>query len=372
MNILSVTIIPPGGDAQWWRINNIASVLKTHNCNVDLVHYIVKGGVASKLLENKINYYDEHSIVIASPLHLFLIHLKHLSKKKYDLVYGNTYSGAIFSILGKFKGIPLVLDLHGISEEDLLEDKSKWNFNSFLKNTMQYLALRFSDRIICVSKKMMDYLHTEKKVPLNKMIYGTNGVDLDFFKPASQGEINNLKSSLNLNNKFIIGYVGGFQKYQGIDKFLEITESIKNEDVSFLFVGGDQNLTTNNTVFVSKISRDQLPLYYSVCDILVLPRPNHISMDVAAPTKFAEYCAIGKPILTTDVGDAADLVRQYGIGIVIKDNSPDNLKKGIYDFLSLDKHTLEEMGARSRILAEDEFEWNKISENIFNGIKELT
>ena len=81
MKILSITIIPPGEDAQWWRISNIANGLRKQNCNVDLVHYIIKGGMANKVLNEKIVTYDKESVIIASPLHLFLIHLKQLSKK---------------------------------------------------------------------------------------------------------------------------------------------------------------------------------------------------------------------------------------------------------------------------------------------------
>jgi len=375
MDILSVTLIPPGEDAQWLRISTLANEFRKYH-NVDIIHYINERSNSLKFANNK-DRYNKDSVIIASPVGLFLTHFKILRDNKYNLVYGNTFGGAFFSLTGKLLGIPLVLDMHGTSNEDLLELNSnkgikiKRHINYYIKYFMELISLRFSDKIICVSKNMIRYLHNEKKVPLYKMIYGTNGVDLNLFKPLDDKEIGELKKELGIDKKFVIGYVGAFQKYQGIDHFIEAAKKIENQEVVFLFVGGSGNYLEDNRIVIPKVSRDQVPIYYAICDVLVLPRPKHISMEVAAPTKFAEYCAMGKPILTTDVGDAADLVRTYKNGIVIKDNSPENLEKGILEFLKLDSFTLFEMGNNSRKLAENEFDWKKILYNIVKGLSEL-
>lgn len=375
MKILSVTVIPPGEDAQWWRISNIAKELNLKNCDVDLVHYIVKGGISHNIInKKKVELFSKESIKIASPLSLFIYHFKKVTANKYDLVYGNTYGGTFFCILGKLKGIPLVLDLHGISEEiefDSITKKKKKYIQYLITKFIECVSLHLSDKIICVSNKMIDYLHTEKKIPLNKMIYGTSGVDLDFFRPTESKQILNEKKHLGIESKFVFGYIGAFQAYQGVDKLLETATKIHDDRVIFLFVGGDKKSREDNIIFIPKVLHDRVPIYYSMCHVLVLPRPFHIATEVAAPTKFAEYCAMGKPILTTDVGDAADLVRKYKNGIVIENNSPEYLEKGILEFLNLDPDALVEMGKRSRQLAESEFDWKKVSSNIIAGLENL-
>ncbi len=174
-----------------------------------------------------------------------------------------------------------------------------------------------------------------------------------------------------IENKFIFGYIGAFQGYQGVENLIEAAKIIDNEDAQFLIVGGEKKSTEHNIIFIPKIPRSQIPAYYSLCDVLILPRPSHIATEVAAPTKFAEYCAMGKPILTTNIGDAADLVRQYNNGIVVENNNPENLRKGIFEFLDLDIDTLTEMGINSRKLAEDEFDWEKISSRLYESLKEI-
>jgi glycosyltransferase involved in cell wall biosynthesis len=96
--------------------------------------------------------------------------------------------------------------------------------------------------------------------------------------------------------------------------------------------------------------------------------------EVAAPTKFAEYSSMGIPVLTTNVGDAASLVRMYKSGIVVDDNSPENLIHGIRKFLNLyhhNKNAIKQMGRNSRRLAEKEFNWEVIGMNLSRSIISL-
>lgn len=370
MNILSVTIIPPGEDAQWWRIINIVNQLKLVGYKVDLVHYIVRGFEAHKIIKAKNYKESKTSFVVASALEIPFIHLRKVLIGRYNLVYGNTYGGTFFCILGKFCGVPLILDMHGVLEEFLL-DSNISSSKLFLMRVMEFLSLKASDKVLCVSKKMMHYLNEEKNVPLNKMIYATNGVELDFFKRVDEIRVRKLRETFNFENKIVFGYVGGFQYYQGVEKLIETAKKITDTRAVFLIVGGVNESTENNVFFIPPIPRDKICDYYSVCDVLVLPRPSYIGTEVAAPTKFAEYCAMGKPILTTNVGDAADFVREYHNGIVVSNNDPDNLQKGIFEFLNLDHNTFIKMGQNSRKLAEDEFTWKKISDNIIEGLSDF-
>jgi len=368
MNILSVTIIPPGEDAQWWRIINIVNQLKLVGYKVDLVHYILKGFDAHKIIKSKNYETSKVSFVVSSVIKIPFIHLRKVMTGRYNLVYGNTYGGTFFCILGKFCGVPLILDMHGVSEEFLLDPTNGSSYKLFLLRFMEFLSLRASDKVLCVSKKMIYYLNKEKNIPLDKMIYATNGVDLNFFKNSDEVRIKKLRESFNFKNKIVFGYIGGFQYYQGVEKLVEAAKKVMDTRAKFLIIGGVNNSIEGNVLFIPSISRDEICDYYSICDVLVLPRPSYIGTEVAAPTKFAEYCAMGKPILTTNVGDAADFVRQYKNGIVVLNNDPDNLQKGILEFLKLDHSTFIEMGKNSRKLAEDEFSWKKISENIIKGV----
>ena len=143
------------------------------------------------------------------------------------------------------------------------------------------------------------------------------------------------------------------------------------DEIAVTGIGTDKKSIEGNILFFPWMSRGQLPDYYSVCDVLVLPRPSHPATEIAAPTKFAEYTAMGKPILTTNVGDAAEFVRKYSCGIVVPSNSPIDLTKGIMQFRKVPKSELELMGKNSRNLAESQFDWSKVASNLLKAIQDM-
>jgi len=370
MKILSVCVSTPGESAAWWRISNIARILESNGHEVHFVHYCRKSSYEK--LENKEQYAD-HSFVMTSPMGVHIKHFKILLKSHYDLVYGNTHPSVFISLPGKLTKMPLIFDMHGgLVEEFLLENEFSLNpsFLSkyILKKFIDFADLRFSDKIICVSHKMIEYLHNQKSVPLEKMAYVTNGVNLEFFKPVDNEKVENMRKQLGIEDKRVFGYIGEFQKWQGVENFMEAAKRIDDKDLVFLIVGGEKESRESNIVFIPKIPRAQVPDYYSICDVLVLPRPSHPATEIAAPTKFAEYTAMGKPILTTDVGDAAGFVREYKCGIVVGDNKPENLREGINEFKEKSEKELEIMGINSRRLAENEFDWEKVRINLLKAM----
>lgn len=362
MKILSVCTSIPGNNSMWLRISKIGEMLESKGHEVHFIHYIRKRSY------NEIKNPDDfknHSFVIVSSLTVHIKHLKFLKKGNYDLVYGNTASSAFISLLGKVTKVPLLFDMHGdIVEEFLIGNKFSL-FSSFLpiliyKKLVNSISLRLSNHIITVSNEMINNLNLNKGIPLEKMSYITNGIDLDLFKPSKNKNLD-LKKKLGIENKFIFGYIGALDKWQGVDRFIDAAREINDKNTIFLIVGCEKSKRENNIVYVPKVPYSQITSYYSICDVLTLPRPHHISTEVAAPTKFAEYTAMEKPILTTNVGDAANLVKKYKCGIVTEGDSPKNIVDGISEFLNLSKKQLDIMGKNSRKLAEKEFDLKKIA-----------
>ncbi len=369
MKILSVHISVPENNAEWWRISNLAKIMEKGGHDVDLVHYCGESKYAN--FQDKAAFANDN-FIITSQLSVYFKHLKLLRDNEYDLVYANTGAATFCSLSGRLTKIPLVFDMHGDFLQELLLRGGSRTDPKFLANYMQFkimeLAnLRSSSEIICVSNRMINYLHDSKGVALEKMDYVTNGVDLEFFR-YKQDKIHELKEKLGLEDKLTFGYIGGFQSWQGVENLIDSAKSINDDETAFLIVGGDRTTDNKNIISIPKINRLEVPDYYSLCDVLVMPRPSHLATEIAAPTKFAEYTSMGKPVLTSDVGDAADLVRKYNSGIVVEDNSVNNLVDGINQFKNLSAAELRVMGKNSRILAENEFDWKLVGKNLLKTL----
>lgn len=376
MKILSVVFSTLSDNAASRRIVNIARLLLSLGYDVHLVQYVRKS-TWEKKGGNKFDYGIPSSPIFVSTYTVHFKHFKELCINEYDLVYGNMHLGTFLSLLGKLKDVPLIFDMHGGLVEEFLLTNNLNNMSNILKfvqyKLIDMLDIFFADKIICVSKKMIEYLNKEKKVPMEKMAYVTNGVDLEFFKPIDSEKVMKMKKQLGIEDKFVFGYIGHFQKYQGVKNLLQAARKINDQrKVSFLFVGSNINKIERkgNIILVPKVPYSQVPLYYSLCDVLVLPRPKHPATEIAAPTKFAEYLAMGKPVLSTNVGDAAEIIRKYNCGIIVKDNSISCLLKGIKEFMNRTDE-LDKMGKNARKAAEEEFDWNKIKVNLHEAIKSM-
>jgi glycosyltransferase involved in cell wall biosynthesis len=383
MKILSVTTSFPEAynedEAYWRRVNAITQCMRENGYIVNTVHYLKEPYYTKAVNEDYFLDTSERVIKI-SRFSAFINHLKLVKKNHYDIVIGHADLSTFYSIFSKILNVPLIYDMHGASSEEFLMGINKVKTFSelstvILRKSLCHANLHLSDKILCVSYKMMHYLNTKKKIPLKTMIYLPNCVDLNFLDESKikEEDIQILKDRFHLTDKFVFGYIGHHHPWQGVDKLITVAKKVveRNKDVTFLFVGINKESTQRNIIFIPRVPHNDIPMYYSLCDVLILPRPYHLATEVAAPTKFAEYSAMSKPVLTTNVGDAAKLVMKYNSGIVVENNHPENLKKGILEFLTMDKDQLTEMGKNSRKLAENEFDREKISKNLIKCLDEV-
>jgi glycosyltransferase involved in cell wall biosynthesis len=351
--------IPPDNSA-WIRIIKNADILSDQGNELEFLFYIWKND-QNTFLDLKFRYNVIE--VLRNPLTHFK-YFKKIIKGDYDLVYFNVHIPIFYIFINFFK-TTVILDKHGdYIQEFLMYNNSSLSFQLIFRKIADYLDFKFSDIIICVSKIMIDSL-INKGIDKNKLFYVTNGVDLDLFKVLPKTDMK--------PNKLVFSYIGAFDKWQGVDNFIKAAKSLRNDpELIFLIIGGVQEGSEGNIKFIPKVKPNEVFKYYNISDIFVLPRPSHPATEVAAPTKFVEYAATGKPILATNVGDAAFFVKKYKCGIVIDDNDPDSLIKGIQEFKNKNIKELEEMGKNSKEMAIKEFSYEKVGLDLIELTKKLS
>lgn len=370
LKILTVAFgYPILNDAQWLRIFTIARGLSKNN-QLDFITFVKDKLSHSDVIKQKFDI-DCTFVPFQGP-DLVVKSIQLIKYYKPDLIFANTHLPAFMFGLNKIKTAPIVFDVHGLMFE---ERKMLFQKNSLFqcpKSTLSILvesfALKSSTMLSCVSHRMIDYFSSQG---YKKTVYATNGVDLELFRPISDDHMVTLKNKLGLGGKFVFGYAGAFQRWQGVDSFVKAAKDTDDKDMAFVIIGGDNTFVDEKILTLKKMPRHLLPYYYAICDVLVLPRPYHLATDVAAPTKYSEYAAMGKPVLVTKVGDAGDFTKLYDCGIVVADNTVKNLKDGFLSFKKIKKNDLSRMGKNSRRLAESEFNWEKIIPQLDTAITAL-
>ncbi|MDB4368452.1 glycosyltransferase, partial [Mariniblastus sp.] len=225
-----------------------------------------------------------------------------------------------------------------------------------------FIEFRKSGKFLVVSRPMQNWLNKRCKGSLNNSALIRNGVDLNVFRPLPSSN----------HSKFIVGYAGGFVGWQGVDNLVKAVSQTSNRNIELHLIGlqaSDRELASkfksqlgDRLQLFDRMSQDDLVKTLANADVLAIPRQAHPALRVALPTKFAEYLAIGKPVIVSNVDETADLIHQYDCGLVAEPSieswttTLDNAAQ-----LSLTEKT--DMGARGRELAESEFAWNRIGEN---------
>jgi Glycosyltransferase len=139
-------------------------------------------------------------------------------------------------------------------------------------------------------------LFNKFKVKHNKVNLIKNGVDFKHFALDKKFTPKDLPS-----NKKIVGYVGALAPW--IDWQL-INEMVKMSKYNFVFIGPlygnfKVNLIRSNVYFLGYKNYEELPNYIDNFDACIIPFKVNSMTNGCNPIKFYEYCALGKPVVST-------------------------------------------------------------------------
>lgn len=296
--------------------------------------------------------------------------------RKYDFIYCGApmAAQALYFVRHLVPG-RVILDMHGddIAQSALaneLATQGRKRKASVRVKIAYKMAMSAADYWITQSTyQMADLVATG--VDKARISVVRNGVDLDLFRFVPFPK----------NPTYTFAYVGAFQVWQGIDNLIAAFERVSDPSVRMLMVGfrpEDAPLKrTLSEKFGERIAledmvdRQRLLELLASAAIMLSARPGHIASRAAFPTKFAEYAAMGRPIIVTCVDETAEFVKKYHCGFVSEPDA-DALARVMKQAAHTPREILAKMGARARIMAEEHFSWSKIGRDYAEFILRLT
>ena len=223
-------------------------------------------------------------------------------KLKPDLVYSWLIQSSVLALLFK---IPSVFEAH-IQPTGTLGPA--WH--------RAFAWIRGRKRIASITQALVDVLDKRYNIRFNadEVVVTPNGVDLERF--ASLPSTSELaRQKLDLPSAQTVMCTGHLYAGRGADLFLALAKEIPQ--AHFIWVGGKPEdvetwkarAQSDNVTFTGFISNQDLPLYQSAADILLMPYSRSImgssgtadSASVASPMKMFEYMAAGRAIVTSDL-----------------------------------------------------------------------
>lgn len=285
---------------------------------------------------------------------------------KYDFIYcgGEEAAQALFFCRKFVKG-RVIVDIHGdlLAQSALaneVESSGRKKSASLRVKLIHRMGMAVADHLLTVCEPQTESF-VKAGISPEKISLVRNGVDLELFQPLSQPE----------DPQFTFAYVGEFQVWQGIDNLIEAFQQFPNTSAKMLLVGFRRKDEALKRAILDKVGprvelvdrtdrQSMMELLKSV-SILIIPRIHHPAIRHAFPTKFAEYAALGRPIMVNDVDETADFVRNYECGFV-SDPSPESMVRVMEAASQTSYEVLQQMGQRARRMAEQNFSWDKIGD----------
>lgn len=218
------------------------------------------------------------------------------------------------------------------------------------------LRARFHiDRLIAVNERIGRSLTGGGARPGTVAII-PNGVDYEgVFNPQGVDRAAARRRFGVEENTFVIGFVGRMSEEKRPLAFLAVAAPIlaAHPDVRLLVLGdgpmtkafrdaADAAGISDRLHHLPRLDRKAMPRFYAACSILVMP-----SRIEGTPLAMLEALAMGCPVATTDVGDAALVIREGSNGFIVPITVPEALTPRIAGLVD-NAAALERMRAAAR------------------------
>jgi len=287
---------------------------------------------------------------------------KKIKSQKFDMIYEryslNTFCGVWAS---RRFGIPIILEVNAPLYYEQLN--------------LGRLAFRrlawFSERWICsnstwtiaVTTVLKQMLQDEGIKP-GKVVVMHNGIDPLLFNTEISGR--HVRERYHVEGKLVIGFVGWFRPWHGLDMFLEAVHEINplTHKLHVLLVGDGPSYQQlhryceatgmlESVTFSGPVAREEIPAYIAAMDMVVQPS----ATEYACPMKIIEYMAMAKCILAPDQRNITELLEDGASAFLFNAGNSSSLRQKILQALDSSDRRVAVGQAAYRTLMEKQLLW---------------
>jgi glycosyltransferase involved in cell wall biosynthesis len=385
-----------GAGASTLRVEELTKYLPNYGCSVSLfspgdlpdelrgrVKHISLNGMRMHIYIPP--YFPQLSNIFSksfSPLNYIVSKFPEPSKlvsENYEILHCQQHEAASIALmLKKWISAPILFDMHGIHA--LQPKLSSFPPLTHLIKANEKVLLKNVDAISVVSHPLKRYLIDSFKVPEDKIFIIPDGADIDLIQtPIQKDTKTNLISSLSLEGKKIIMYIGSFGPLHGSLDLLKamnvINHKVKNakKEIVLVLVGGHKTFLSimkkhiqehalSNVHLCDPIPHKDVPMYYSIADVLVgTYTKNMANALITLGTKYKEYLASGKPIVAMNVGFAGKTLKDNDAAVLVEPGNPESIAEGILKAL-YDEEVRRRIVDNGKKLVTKEWSWEKSAE----------
>ena len=293
--------------------------------------------------------------------------LKLLDRFRPDVVLAVS-SYANFSALAASRRwrLPLVLFAEAPLEYEYRLFYPQYYRYPWLSRGLEGINVRGADQVTCISEVLKGYL-MRYEAPAAKLQVVPNGVDHRLFTPREPDL--EFMARLGLKDRMVIGYIGSFEFFSGVERFLALAQQIiaAQRRVVFLLVGkgrvddairrgAESDGLGPHFRFAGSLPHQLIPRVLSVMDIVIGPYKEDY-LFYGSSMKLLEYMAAGKAVLFPALGQIKEVVCDGYNGRLYDPGDTPTLAHHLLELVE-DEGLRRQLGARARLTIENHWTWD--------------
>lgn len=304
----------------------------------------------------------------------------------------NHLTGLPALIAAKKLGIPFVYEVRGFWEITRISREPEFANTEFFKILcdLETIVADRANHVFTLTTPMREELEV-RGINRDKITLLPNSCNPDRFEPKSRDY--QLASVLNIPNHVpVIGYIGTFVQYEGLDHLAEACGLLKSRNIEFrLLIVGNENTATNEKgpitqkilevaklfdfedwlIMPGRIPHEEVEAYYSLIDVAPFPRKPQPVTEMVSPMKPLEAAAMKKAIIVSSVRALTDMITDEVNGLVFEKGNVSDLARQL-EKLILDTELRNQLGESARVWVETERTWSITANTMKNILNQVS
>lgn len=246
-----------------------------------------------------------------------------IAKEKPDVIHAHSpaLNGMAAVLAGKAAGIPVVYEIRAFWEDAAVDHGTcrEGDLRYQLTRALETYVIKRADAVTTICEGLRGDI-LQRGISAAKITVIPNAVNIEQFRLINEKDTQ-LLAELGLTGKKILGFLGSFYAYEGLDLLVAALPRLlaADPDYRLLLVGGGPQedalkaqikaLKLEHVVVMpGRVPHHKVNAYYSLVDLLVYPRKGMRLTELVTPLKPLEAMAQGKMVLASDVGGHLELI----------------------------------------------------------------
>jgi len=304
-------------------------------------------------------------------------------KGKYDVIIVTSpplFVGISGYLISLFKRTPYVFEIRDLWPESAIDTGVVTNkFIIKLAYELEKFIYKKATLINVLTPAFRDALIQKKGIVKDKIIFIPNAADFSLSDDLVQNfDVEDFKDKNDLNDKFVITYVGAHGVANHLDQVLETANLLKDTNVLFLLIGDGMEKprlllkakaeNIQNVRFINPVPKADVFKYILASDMGTSVLKNVETFKTVYSNKTFDYMACKKSILMAIDGVSRDLIEQADAGIYVQPENPEDFALKIRQCLTNPKEIIRQ-GENGYCFAKENFDRMILAKKYLNLIQ---